>query len=98
MLGTAQTDALGTEAAGQLGVLGIVGVGAHAQGAELVGPLQNGVQIAGQLGQHQIHRAQHHDTGGAVDGDHVALADDDVGAGDGRFLLGRVCATSPRRM
>ena len=35
--------------------------------AELVGPLQDGVQVAGQLGKHQLNGAQHHDAGGAVD-------------------------------
>ena len=37
MLGAAQADALGTEFDGALGVEGGVGVGAHAQAADLVG-------------------------------------------------------------
>ena len=90
MLGAAKADALGAEVAGELGVLGVVGVGAHAQGANLVGPLQDGVQVAGELGHDQIHRAQDHDARGAVNGDHVALADDQISAGDGGLLLGRV--------
>ena len=87
VLGAAQSDALGAEAAGQLGVLGVVGVGAHAQRAELVGPLEDGVEVARHLGQHELDRAQHHGAGGAVDGDHVAFLDDDVGAHDAGLLL-----------
>ena len=87
VLGAAQADALRAEVAGQLGVLGVVGVGAHAQGAELVGPLQDGVQIAGELGHDQLDRAEDHDALGAIDRDHVAFLDDDVGAGDGGLLL-----------
>ena len=87
VLGTAQADALRAEVAGQLCVLGVVGVGAHTQGAELVGPLQDGVQVAGELGKHQLDGAEHHDAGGAVQRDHVAFLDDDIGAGDDGLLL-----------
>ena len=87
VLGTAQADARSTETAGQLGVLGVVGIGAHAQRAELVSPLQDGVQVAGKLGKHQVDSAQHHDARRAVDGDHVALVDDDVGAHHDSLLL-----------
>ena len=38
VLGTAQADALGAEVAGHLRVVREVGVGAHAEGPELVGP------------------------------------------------------------
>ncbi len=38
VLGAAEADALGPELAGLPGVLGRVGVGAHAQAADLVGP------------------------------------------------------------
>ncbi len=76
MLGAAQADALRTEFTRELRVVGIVCIGTHAQPAELIGPFQDGVQISGQLGLHQVHRAQDHDAGRAVDGDEVALADD----------------------
>ena len=59
--------------AGELGVGGVVGVGAHAQLAHLVGPGQDGLQVAGELGAHQLHGAIDHDARGAVDGDDVAL-------------------------
>ncbi len=87
MLGAAQADALGAEVAGKLSVLGVVGVGAHTQGAEVVGPFQDGVQVAGELGEHQIDGTEHDDARGTVEGNHVAFLDDDVGAGDGGLLL-----------
>ena len=83
-------DALGTEVARELRVLGVVGVGAHAERAELVGPLEDGVQIARHLGQHELHRAEHDRAGGAVDGDHVPFADDDAGARHDGLLALRV--------
>ena len=50
MLGTAQTDALGAEVAGEFRVLRVVGIGAHAERAEFVGPLEDGVEVARHLG------------------------------------------------
>ena len=89
MLGTVEADALGAERAGQLGIGRVVGIGANAQAAELVGPFEDDVKIAGELGHDQLDRAQNDDARGAVDRDHVAFADDDIGAGDDRlFLLG----------
>lgn len=73
MLGAAEPDALGAEAAGQLGVVEVVGVGAHAERAGFLGPLEDGVQISRELGKHQLRRAQHHGARRAVDGDRVAL-------------------------
>jgi hypothetical protein len=45
VLGAAQADALGAEAAGALGVARVVGVGPHAQAADLVGPLEQRAQV-----------------------------------------------------
>ena len=87
MLGTAQSNALGAETAGELSVLRIVGVRTHTQGAELVCPLQDGVQIASELRHDQLDRAEDHDALGAVNGDHIAFLNDDVGARDSRLLL-----------
>ena len=93
VLGAVETDALGAEVAGQLGVLGVVSVGADAEDAaaggvatDLVGPLEDGLEVAGELGAHQGHGAQDDVAGGAVDGDDVALVEHDVGAGDGDLL------------
>ena len=80
VLGAAQADALGAELAGVGGVFAGVGVGAHAQLAlaDLVGPLEDGVELGRRLGGGQLHLAEHDLAGGAVDADDVALLDDDV--------------------
>ena len=75
MLGTAQTDSLGTQLAGVGRVLAGVGVRAHGQLAlaHFVAPLQDGLELLGGLGRRQCHFAQHDLTGGAVQRDDVAL-------------------------
>ena len=45
VLGAAEADALGAELAGLAGILGRVGVGAHPQAADLVGPAEDGVDV-----------------------------------------------------
>ena len=64
MLGAAQADGLGAKLERELCVLGIVGVDAHMVGVatglvqtDLVGPGQDGVQVAGELGGDQIDSA-----------------------------------------
>ena len=44
VLGAAQTDAAGAERVGELRLIGLIGIGAHAKAAELVGPLQQRVE------------------------------------------------------
>ena len=50
VLGAAQADPLGAELARLGGVLGRVGVGAHAERAQLVGPAQHGLEVLRYLG------------------------------------------------
>ena len=80
VLGAAQADALGAELAGVGGVLAGVGVGAHAELAlaDLVGPLEDGVELGRRLGGLELHLAQHDLAAGAVEADDVAFLDDDV--------------------
>ena len=44
VLGAAQADAAGAKRVGELGLVGLIGVGAHAEPAELVGPLEQRVE------------------------------------------------------
>ena len=46
VLGAAEADALGAEGDGASGIAWIVGVGPHAQAAELIGPAQQLLQIS----------------------------------------------------
>ena len=75
MLGAAQADPLRAELTRGAGVVGCVGVGADLQAANLIGPAHQRAEVARQLGLHGRHRARHHLTGRAVDGERVALAD-----------------------
>ena len=97
MLGAAQADGLGAKLERERGILGVVGVDAHMVGvadglvqANLVGPGQDGVQVAGELGRNQINGAVDDDTLGAVDGDDIALMQHAVAALDAHDLLGGV--------
>ena len=61
VLGAAQTDGLGAKLKREFGILGVVGVDAHVVGVtvglvqtDLVGPRQDGVQVAGELSGDQI--------------------------------------------
>ena len=97
MLGAAQANSLGAKLEGELGILGIVGVDAHMVGmatglvqANLVGPGQDGVQVAGELGRNQINGAVDDDALGAVYGDDIALVQYAVAALDAHDLLGGV--------
>ncbi len=56
----------------------------------LIGPGQDSVQIAGELGRDQINGAVDDDTLGTVDGDDIALAQHAIAAFDTYDLLGRV--------
>ena len=69
VLGAAEADALGAELARLGCVRRRLGVGADAQRAELVGPGHQLGEVAGELGLHGRHDAQHDLAGAAVDGD-----------------------------
>ena len=97
MLGAAQADGLGTKLEGELSVLRVVGVDAHVVGVaiglvqtNLVGPGQDGVQVAGELSRNQINGAVDDDALSTVDGDDVALMQHAVTALDVHDLLGGV--------
>ncbi len=77
VLGAAQPDALGAEAAGVVGVLAGVGVGAHAELAlaHRVGPFQDRRELGGRFGRGELHRPEHDLARRAVDGDDVAFGD-----------------------
>ena len=83
VLGAAQPDALGAEAAGGGGVLAGVGVGPDAELAAPhgVGPRQDGVELRRWLGGGQRMAPEHDLAGRAVERDDVALVDGHV-AGD----------------
>ena len=80
VLRAAQADAFRTEAAGVGGVLAGVGVGAHAHLAlaDLIGPLQDRGELLRRLAGFQLHLAEDHLAGGAVEGDDVAFLDHDA--------------------
>jgi hypothetical protein len=73
VLRAAQPDALRAEFARLGPVLGGVGVGAHAQAAELVRPAQHGLELAAHFGLLERHVVGRDDAGAAVDRDPVAL-------------------------
>ena len=87
VLRAAQADALGAEVARHLRVVRQVGVGAHPERAELVGPAEDDAERAGGLGRDHGDRAHHHLAGGAVDRDDLALAHD--GVADAELLASR---------
>ena len=75
MLGAAQPDALGAEGARAAGVLGRVGVGAHAERAQLVAP-PSSVRSAGRPGGDERDVVERDGAGRSVDRDQVALVQD----------------------
>ena len=85
MLGARKADALGPQLECEAGVGGVVGVGAHAHAAHLVGPGEDGAELAGRARTLERDGAEHHLTRGAVDGDDVARAQHKVAAGHGRL-------------
>ena len=76
VLGAAQPDALGVEHPRGARVLGCVGVGAHPDPAQRVGPVEQLVEAVVERGFQHLGRAGQHLARGAVDGDLVALAQD----------------------
>ena len=76
VLGAAEADALGAELARPDGVLGRVGVRAHAHGAGAVGPLDDAQQVGVVRVRRQQRRVARVDqAAGAVDGDAVPLGE-----------------------
>ena len=97
MLRAAQADGPGAKLERKLGILGFVSVDAHVVGvtvglvqANLVGPGQDGVQVAGELSGDQIDSAINDDALGSVDGDDIALVQHAIATLDTHDLLGRV--------
>ena len=78
MLGAAEADALGPELARPPGILGEVGVGAHAECADLVGPTQqlNQVFLLLVLDLEGVDRSPEDLAGSTVNGDDIPLLDD----------------------
>ena len=76
VLGPAEPDALGAELARPARVLRRVGVGAHAERAQLVAPAEHRLEARVDVGRHQRHVVERDLAGRAVDGDQVALAQD----------------------
>ena len=73
VLGPAQPDALRAQLARLLRAGRVVGVGAHLQAPELVGPLEHAVEVLVHARVDQRHVLERHAALGAVDGDEVAL-------------------------
>ena len=76
VLGPAQPDALGAELARAARVLGRVGVGAHAERAQLVAPAEHGVEARVDPRRDERNVVERYGAGRAVDRDGVALAQD----------------------
>ncbi|CAB4809331.1 unannotated protein [freshwater metagenome] len=86
VLGAAQADALSAEVARVGGVFASVGVGANAKLAlaNHIGPLEDGVELGWWLGGRQLHCANNHFAGGAVEADDIAFFDNN--SADGELL------------
>ena len=78
VLGAAEADALGAERARTARVLGRVGVRAHAERAQLVAPAEDGLEVRVDLRRHERDVAGGDGAGAAVDGDQVALVQDEL--------------------
>ena len=78
VLGAAETDSLGAELACLRRVLGRVGVRAHAQAAQLVGPAEDRLEVLVDRGRHERHGAHDHAPGAPVDRQLVSLAQLDL--------------------
>ncbi len=78
VLRAAQPDPLGAEPPRDLRVVRKVGVGAHAQATELVGPREDRLERPGRLRRDDGDRADDDLAGRAVDRDDIAFTDDGV--------------------
>ena len=84
VLGPAQADALGAVLECLERVGRRVGVGAHAEPADVVGPAQHALEALAARRLHQRHVVERDQAGAAVDGDPLPGADDDVADADVR--------------
>ena len=73
VLGATQADPLGTEASGSLGVFGCVGIGADAQGADLVGPPGQTLEVLVEARRYERHGSGKDFACRAVHGDCLAF-------------------------
>ena len=76
VLRAAQPDALGAKLARASRALGVVGVGAHAQPAQLVGPAEHALEVLVDARVDQRHVVERDAAARAVDRDPVALVHD----------------------
>ena len=75
VLSTAEADALGTETAGAGGVLRRIGVGTHAQAADVIGPRGDALEVLVEARRHEGHRTAEDLAGRAVHRESLALFD-----------------------
>ena len=83
VLGPAQADTLGPEATSRLRIQRRLGIGAHLQASDLVGPGHQGLEITGQLRLDHGHGPVKHLALRAVDGDDVAGPEGTATGGEG---------------
>ena len=86
MLGAAQPDALGAQFAGLGGVLEVVGVRAHPEFADLVGPRDHALEVLVDARRDQCDLLPEHVARGTVEGDDLTLLDHPVADGEGAAL------------
>ena len=75
VLGAAEADALRSELARLGGILGRIRIRAHAEPAELVGPVEDRAEVLVDRRRHETDGADDDPAGAAVDRDHVADVD-----------------------
>ena len=86
VFGAAQPDALGAQFAGLGCVLEVVGVRAHPEFANLIGPRDHALEVLVDARRDQFDLLPEHVARGAVEGDDLALLDDPVPDGEGAAL------------
>jgi len=74
VLGAAEADALRAELPCLRRVLGIVGVRAHLEAAQVVGPVEDRLEVLVDRRRNERNLAHDHAAGAAIDRDHVAFA------------------------
>ena len=82
VLGAAQADALGAVLERCQRIGGRVGVGTHAEPADVVGPAQHALEALAARRLHQRHVVERHQAGAAVDRDPLSGGDDHVADAD----------------
>ncbi len=74
-LGAAQADAPGPVLEGAVGIGTGIGIGHDGEARRFVGPVEQDVELGGEVRLHHGHRTQVDLAGGAVDGDEIAFVD-----------------------